>query len=1396
MNRLISRWPSLTTKLITLASVLLLGVTLSTGTAGAQATTSGTITGTVTDPTGAVIAGATVTVTDESTKAKRSTVTNKQGQFVLVDIQPSNYDITASKTGFETDQIIGLTVSVGTQSTANFKMAVGAESTTIEVQASNADLQTLNASTGQTVDSALVDSLPAVNRDVATFVTLQPGVTPGGNVAGTTTDQATFTLDGGSNSSDMDGTQAVYTGTFSGTTSGGFLSSGPAGVLPMPQDSIEEFKVTTTGQSADFNNSSGMQAQIVTKRGRDQIHGSVYEYYLDSNIGANLWQSNFPTATYVESVPYSVNPVTTHTSYVPKASYHYSRFGATAGGPIAPYFWGGKTYLFVGYEGFRYPAAAVYERTVPSYAFLQQGQLTLSGKTYTAAQLKALDPRGIGQNATLAAYYNSTLPEAPASGTGSTTNDGKSVPGFFDSSCINLSSSYCDGTNIIGYQGIVNTPQKSNFWVARVDHDFGAKEHFMASYRYFNLQNLTSNQVDIGGFFAGDTLGKPTAVAPRPQQPWFLSLGLTTNISSTFTNDFHYSYLRNFWQWKGDAAPAQVNGASGAIEPLGENTTTVLSPFNLNAQSIRTRIWDGKDNTFKDDLSKLKGDHFIQFGGSFQHNFNYHQRTDNGASINYTPTYQIGDTGGGGNIAYTTGGLGPLTATANNARQLDTYYGFVTDTQVANTYANVGGTLTLNPPLTPFGAHSSIPYYNVYGTDTWHATPSLTVNYGLSYAIEMPPTERNGNQTMFTDVSGNAIRVDDFIAKKQIAALSGQIYNPTIGFAEIGNVAGGRKYPYDPFYTAFSPRISAAWNPKPKNEGIAKLLGNGATVIRGGYGRIYGRINGDVEVLNPLLSPGLVLATQCKYAQNSTLGTGSCTQPGFNDSTAYRFGNPATGGDGLAPVLAGAALPTTLTQPYRPGFDGPGVALASPVDPSLRPNDVDTFNLSIQRQINRKMIVEVGYIGRLIHHEYIMKDPNPVPYMLSLGGQSFEAAWLAVEGAFGCTSSQSQCQTMATPTAANIAPQPFFENALGGATSTYCTTNAAGKPTAYGSCTAAVIAKQTSAFRAQRVFSLWQALDNNVNGANGAGWTFNRSLMGTTTSNTTYGGAGQIVTGLSEGTGDGYSNYHGAYVTFKTSAWHGITAQENLTFSKALGLNAYNQSTSSTTSLDAFNLKTQYGLQPFDQKYIFNTFIVWQDPYYKGQEGIIGRAAGGWTVSPVLVAGTGQPLGCTSNNSGQSFGGMDGSNFTYAEQCVFTQKYTGGAHTHRNVSGGADPLGDGNIGTAVKVPGLAPNEVNMFTNPAAVWDTVRAPMLGLDTRNGGQGMIRGLGYLNMDLSLKKQLRIYEKYSLEFSGLFFNVMNHLDFSNPSLNIQSATAWGTTKTQGNNPRQIQVGVRASF
>ena len=119
-----------------------------------------------------------------------------------------------------------------------------------------------------------------------------------------------------------------------------------------------------------------------------------------------------------------------------------------------------------------------------------------------------------------------------------------------------------DGYNVEGFLSTIRQPLTENSYVARVDHDFGEKWRLFASYRYMRLVNLTTNQVDIGGLLPGTTKGQPAAVAPRPQNPGYLVLGMTTNVTPTTTNEFRFNYTRNFWQW-GDRQRASATPGPG-----------------------------------------------------------------------------------------------------------------------------------------------------------------------------------------------------------------------------------------------------------------------------------------------------------------------------------------------------------------------------------------------------------------------------------------------------------------------------------------------------------------------------------------------------------------------------------------------------------------------------------------------------------------------------------------------------------------------------------------------------------------------------------------------------------------------------------------------------------------
>lgn len=1372
--------------------VLLFSSTLAVG----QSVSSGTVVGTINDPSGAVVPGADITMTDHTTNATIKATSNQDGHFAFANVAPSTYDIKITKSGFETALIREQQVQIGQTLTESVTLTVGSVTQEVTVQTTGTELQTLNATVGNTVTGVALDSLPAIGGDVTTFMELQPGVSPGGYVGGENSDQSTFQLDGGNNTSDMDGNMTVYTPSYGGDPTGGIgagngLRGGasgsgvPTGVMPTPSDSIEEFKVNTANQTADFNSSSGAQLQMVTKRGTNAIHGTVYEYYLDNNFNANSWQNNL--------------------TGVPLPSYHYSRFGAAAGGPLIPKnILGGKTYIFGMYQGFRWPNSATDEVSVPTQN-MRNGLISFDGgKTFTP--LAPNDPRGAtdagsGINPTIQAFWNKYLP----------------LPN--DPSCGALSSTFCDGVNVQGYRGNIAIPQSDNFGVVRIDHDFGAKWHLNASYHYYHLHRTTVDQTDIGGFFAGDTLGTFSSLSNRPQVPWYYAAGLTTNISSNVTNDVHYSFLRNWWAWNTNGAPPQIPGLQQAIEPMGEQQTSTFAPFNVNAQQTRTRFWDGMDHYVRDDLTMLHGNHLFTFGGAYQHDYDYHQRTDNGAGINYTPTDLLGDGSGAGVLTSTSALAGFYPAGVTESQPLDRYIaatlGMVTDSQVALT--RTGANLALNAPLTPAFDQSTIPYYNFYFSDSWHLKPTVTFTYGLGYTLELPPTETNGKQVLLVNSADEPISIQDYLDQRARSFSQGQIYNPQIGFALVGNTANAPKYPYLPFYGEFSPRVAIAWNPHFSNDWMSKIFGADSSVIRAGYGRIYGRLNGVNQVLVPLLGPGLIQAAQC----TQVLSTGSCGPTNPTAATVYRIGV-----DGLnAPI--GAAAPT-LPQPVFPGFSVAGgipikaAAEGSALDPHTRPSSVDSVDFTIQRQLSNRVTMEVGYIGRYIHNEFAPVDINAVPYMMTNGGQSFENAYANLEVSLNCEVSVSACGAAIPPATIKVGgvttvnpayeafvnalpQQAFFTSSLN---SSFCggsygsPGSAAAKAAggmAYPNCTAALVDQQLSNLKNQAVWNIWTGLDN---GGTKAGFNFGCTMLSCAAFGTN--NSAQLVNDFQVNSSIGYGNYNAGFVTLKMNDFHNVTLQQNLTYGKALGLGDVAQSTSSYTLNDPFNLNEDYGLQSWDRKFIYNMFMVYQEPYFKSQQGLLGHLLGGWNWSPIFTAGSGAPLYCTTKSGNQSFGSNSGNAYGDYETCGFTGSLGSYGTANYGVNGGVDPNNSTvNVGTNVAKcvnaacgKGGVAVPINFFSNPVASYSQIVDPILGLTQTDGGEGPIRGLPYWNVDMSIRKNIKLTERFSAQFQAMFLNVFNHMDFANPSFNTQSLTSFGTLKTQGNTPRQMEFGLRVNF
>jgi carboxypeptidase family protein len=1376
----------------------------------AQSSNTGIVSGTVVDPSNAIVPGASISLVNTATLATRSTLSNKEGQYVFAFVDPGMYSIKVSKTGFKTTVVANQQVKVGLQTTANVTLQVGETSTTVEVTSTpGSELQTLTPTVGATLSGAVILNLPNQSRDASTLAVLQPGQNINGATGGAETDQNSFQIDGGFATDDMSGDNNTYIRSFGADTAGGagaYHSQGnnqaPSAVIPMPVSTVQEFKVSTSNQTADFNGGAGSQVQVLTKKGTNQFHGTAYEYYLDNNFGgANTWDNN--------------------SNNIKQPGSHFSRFGVDAGGKI-PHLnvLGGAWYIFGGYEGFRFPQSAIFKRVFPTSS-LRAGLIKLKGASgavevvnlnTTAIQDPALagvagggpsfapntativaadgttltadpctggpcDPLSLGMNPVISALWSTTpLPNDFTAG-----GDGFTVANA-------LYGSRELTANTARFDGPISTPQKSNFEVFRIDHDFAKNEHFNGTYHYYKLTNTVSDQWDVGGFFPGDTPGQYSAIRQKPQVPWVYTAGLTTDINANMTNSFTFSYTRNWWAYGDPSGVPNVAGFPAALE-LGGETSNPLGPYNTNNQSVRTRYWNGHDSLYRDDITWIKGNHLFQFGGSYLRANDTHNRNDNGESINTFEQYIIGEGTGSSLGGFNIAGMGPGgafvpgTLSKSNAEKYGNYYsmilGMVDSTQ--SLFTRGLGNSTTGLPLEPTQScvipsvpstsacvnfpsltnNSIIPTYNVYFTDSWHLKPTFSLNYGIGYTIEMPPFETQGGvQTVMVDGNDHILSAMNYLNNEKQAALQGLAYAPLLGFATVRNVQDHSKYPYDPFYGGISPRIGFAWNFRPD------------TVIRGGYARIFGRVNGVNPILVPMLTPGLLQPVTCG---GPNFKTGTC---GGDPTNLFRVGVNGT----VAPLPAPSAF---LPQPWFPGANDVATGSGETFDPNFKPDRSDEFTLSVQHQFGPKVLAEVGYIGRKINNEIQYYSLTNVPYMMTQGGQTFANAWRNIMVA-----------TNYGNNLATIPAQPFFESGLNPA---YCNGSLApGLVTGAANCTEAFVQNNAGNMNFSDPFDSW----TQVSGIGGFSFP-GRTITSDPISTTCVGGVGNGCNGQSPSmlttVSNGYGNYNAGYLQLTFSDYHGLTMKTNFSFSNALGTGNVVQASSSFSSVDAFNLKNNYGPQIYNEKFVFNLFLNYASPFYASQQGIIGHLLGGWSISPLFVWGGGFPVEVNPPNEGAfgacgTFGECNQNGPVSAlENGIITQNLHYSA-TRKVPAAGSTCGTSGPLNVFSSPDSACPNQFS--EDPGIFGDPVRAPILGLDGQIGGGGPLYGLPFWNLDLGITKKIKIMERLSSSLFFDFSNVANHMQPRDPCFFMGDQEDWGVLgcggNVQANQPRRLQLGI----
>jgi hypothetical protein len=931
---------------------------------GQAGTTS--LRGTITDPKGAVIVGAEVTVTNPATNFSRSTHTDTSGEYTFVQLPPATYTVSATAAGFSLTKAERIRLQVNVPSTLDLTVAVQGTATTVEVTAAASLINTTDATIGNAVNSYSMINLPSEGRDPVAILSLQPGVvylgnnvsqegssqlladSRGGSVSGARSDQTNVTLDGLDNNDQLKGLAFQ-------------------GALRTTLDSLQEFRVTTTNANADQGRSSGAQVNMVTKSGTNKFHGTAYEYYRPPFAAANDW---FIKHSQLEAGQPNVAP-----------KFLRNTFGGSLGGPIVK----DRFFFFAAYEGMRKAESASVTRTIPSDA-LRAGILqypcdttdvncslanplvsNINGTLVTTLQpadIAAMDPNCTG---------NGSCPLGPG--------PNPAVLTYWNSYPSPNSDAVGDLYNLRGFTFASPDPVKHDTYIVKLDIKLTSSGNHNLFVRG-NLQNdheATPTQL-LGG----------TSIAFLTDNSKGIAAGYTAVFGPHLVNNFRYAFVRQGYGTRGSATGGAVVNFRGLDEP-----TDIFS---------RSALVDVPVHNFANDTSWTKGKHTIQFGTNWR--FVTNNRLSDGSNYSSAVTNPYW--------------LGPA-AIAGTGTDLDpAAFGYpAVDPKYATNYdfavINLTGILTevnnnfvqdaSGNPITP-GALIPRSFKNYeaefYLQDTWRITPTLTLTGGVRYALLQPIYERNGQQVCATS------SLHEWFVNRANGALNGVANQPPISLDVCGN-ANGRSAYWHWDYKNIAPRFAFAWAPNSENRILKAIFGGGGKgSLRGGYGIYYDHFgqgiantfdrNGSFGLTTQLTNPASVQDVSCA--------------PRFTAPGALPIGTYC--GQNLSP--ASPLGPYPVTPPT--GFNDGSFAIYWGMDDGLKTPYSHVFNLSYERELGSNFVVSATYQGRLGRHLLQQVDlAQPLNIRDPVSGMTYYQAASALSAlAEGNTDISA------------VAPIPYWEN--------------------------------------------------------------------------------------------------------------------------------------------------------------------------------------------------------------------------------------------------------------------------------------------------------------------------------------------------------------------------------
>lgn len=673
--------------------LLFLAIGLQLGSVMVAQVVKGSINGTVTDPSGSVIPGATITATEVNTGYVQRATTNSSGVYQFPVLNPGNYRLSATAKGFQTLTQTNAHLEVGASITLNFALQIGTQQTEVTVTASG--IQLLNAATPEldnTLENVQVQELPVQDRDIMALVRVLPGIVPTrpstviGAVGNRNYFDNGFAINGSRTSSNevlLDGIPDTI-GDFNGIA-----------VVP-PMGSVSEFKLVSGVASPQYGRTSGGVVNISTLSGGNHYHGDLYLYLQNSVFNANGWQNNH--------------------NHVKRASGDRAHFGGSLSGPVTiPHIYNGhnRTFFFANYEGRR-------ERNPYSPTPFTVPTDAEKAGDFSAAPYAIYDPATTQcANPSCTAYTRQPFP-------------GNIIPISRLDPVAKALLSYYPKPNVpnAGYQNNYvfggTSPLHKNLYDIRIDENLSEKHTIFGRYTAEKHTNTTPDY-----FGTGASSGRTIADTFHN-----FVFGDDYTITPAIVNDFRLGYARaranqipisyGFDPTK-LGLPSYITAFASVLEFPNVSVGGHVSMAALGAQGYNNQPRD--TISLSEGLIYTKGNHNMRFGTDLRLYRFYPFQT-----INPTGAFSFSDTFTRAN---------PLAEDSKSGQALAALFLGALDPGSFDEYVT---------KLTIFHR-----YFAFYGQDTWKATPKLTVNFGLRWERETGTAESHDRLTYFDPNAPSAI---------------------------------------------------------------------------------------------------------------------------------------------------------------------------------------------------------------------------------------------------------------------------------------------------------------------------------------------------------------------------------------------------------------------------------------------------------------------------------------------------------------------------------------------------------------------------------------------------------------------------------------------------------------